>query len=125
MSHERWDPRIRPPASVCPERFCFFWLEVGDGFAPGFHQNLEASFSEMQLVTEAHCGCSFGVCTRSDPERGDNDWYEPCEPFLERAGLPRFYFTADLSKTNPELRDESIRAARKLWGEDVVIDEPS
>ena len=63
------------------------------------------------------CRCSFGLCTRLDHVAGDRDWYEPCEPELERDGLPWFYFTASIDKLVPHLHEQYLRESRALWGD--------
>ncbi|HVK16522.1 MAG TPA: hypothetical protein VM533_06205 [Fimbriiglobus sp.] len=63
------------------------------------------------------CACGFGVCTRLDPVAGDHDWYEPCEPALERDGLPWFYFIPSVDKLAPEFHEQYLRESQALWGD--------
>ncbi|MBZ9750601.1 hypothetical protein K7W42_06975 [Deinococcus sp. HMF7604] len=63
----------------------------------------------------ATCDCPVGLCRRWSPE-GKTDWYEPCEPLLERAGLPWFYFIPSPSKLVEELRGAYILESEALWG---------
>ncbi len=79
----------------------------------------EALANSGSLVKFPHggCSCSFGICTRLDPVAGDRDWYEPCEPKLERDGLPWFYFIPSVAKLAPELHEEYLRESRALWGD--------
>ncbi|MCR9145344.1 MAG: hypothetical protein NXI24_24100 [bacterium] len=46
------------------------------------------------------------VCRRDVDQPGNRDYYEPVEPYLERIGLPWFYFIADakVQDWNPEKR---------------------
>jgi hypothetical protein len=73
----------------------------------------------MEVVTEARCGCSFGVCTRLDPVHGDDDWYEFHGPNLRAAGLPWFYFIPSADDLVEGLRDEYLEKSRALWGDDA------
>jgi hypothetical protein len=92
------DPHLPAPNPIlCPKHYCFHWLEKGDFIARGFHANLEEASQHMEEVMEDGCGCSFGICLRDERFRsmeGINrrDWYEPCEPALDKNGLPRDYF---------------------------------
>lgn len=61
------------------------------------------------------CSCSIGLCTRIDPFGGDRDWYEPCEPALERDGLPWFYFIPSIDKLAPEFHERYLRESQALW----------
>jgi hypothetical protein len=63
------------------------------------------------------CCCTFGKCTRLDPVEGDHDWYEPCEPALERDGLPWFYFLGSVENVTPEFQERYLRESRELWGD--------
>lgn len=64
------------------------------------------------------CSCSFGLCTRLDPIAGDHDWYEPCEPALDRDGLPWFYFIPSADKVGAEFRERYLRESEELWGKE-------
>jgi hypothetical protein len=112
-----WDPKVKPPPpSVCPQRFCFLWREAGDTFAAGLYSTVEQALEASTTITESHCGCAFGLCTRLDPVHGDHDWYEPDEPHLSEARLPWFYFITGPENVADEERNEYIRAAFELWG---------
>ena len=101
-----------PPSNVCPERYCFFWLEPGGSadISARVYSSLDEALNEGVFTPfpEGGCRCRFGVCTRLRgatgqrvhqpglrrpvPARDVRDWYEPCEPALERDGLPHDYF---------------------------------
>ena len=83
---------IKPSMCVCPKEFCFFWDSV-----------------------ELNCRESFGKCLRDQKSLSDRDCYEPCEPELERAGLPWFYFIPNADDLNPLLNEEYLRESEKLW----------
>jgi hypothetical protein len=89
---KKWNVNKKPPEDICPEEYCFFWC--GD---------------------ENKCRETFGVCRRSGPNSSNNDWYEPCEPELEKQGLPWFYFIPCSDKLVDELREEYNRESKKLW----------
>lgn len=93
-----WKRADKPDGTQCPRRFCFFWGAAQPGEA-------------------THCGCSFGICKRLDPEHGNHDWSESYEPELERAGLPWFYFIPSPEKLVDELRDGYVAESQALWGE--------
>jgi hypothetical protein len=65
----KWEKGERLPENVCPKKFCFLWSE------------------ELNKCSE-----TFGPCKRLFPNENFKDWYEPCEPELERNGLPRLYY---------------------------------
>jgi hypothetical protein len=58
------------------------------------------------------------LCVRLDSVRGTNDFYEPDEPDLERAGLPWFYFIPDTHTLLGERKEPYLRESVALWGED-------
>jgi len=111
-----WNPSTKPPPGICPEQFCFHWLEKGSRFAAGLHKNLEDALHHTVQQDVARCGCSFGICTRMSPAEGDHDWYEPHEPRLERAGLPWFYFIPRADKLVDELKSAYRSESEQLWG---------
>jgi hypothetical protein len=92
------DPHLPPPDyTVCPKHYCFHWLEKGDFIARGFHANLKKASKHMEEVMEDGCGCSLSMCLRDErlggmDVRNYKDWYEPCEPRLDKDGLPHDYF---------------------------------
>ena len=90
-----WDSLKKPPLNICPEEFCFFWKEKGSGFALGLYNNLDEALMAIKPVEKSFCGCNFGKCIRNKENIEFcevNNWYEPSEPVLEKAGLPWFYF---------------------------------
>ncbi|MDR0443871.1 MAG: hypothetical protein LBH44_10735 [Treponema sp.] len=92
---KNWDAHKTPSLDICPEEFCFMWEEKDSYFASGLYDNLNEAFAAKSPVFKSFCGNSFGKCIRDRNNQGYNDakdWYEPCEPFLETAGLPWFYF---------------------------------
>jgi hypothetical protein len=99
-----WIPGIKPPRDFCPQEFCFHWRIKGGYYASGIHENLEKALGGLKLNEESQCGCSFGSCKRDKSCPGDKDWYESCEPLLEKQGLPWFYFICDAEGLDPEYR---------------------
>jgi hypothetical protein len=88
----KWNKNKMPPEDICPRIFCFLWSE-----------------------SDSKCRETFGKCRRSTSRVNDNDWYEPCEPELEKHNLPWFYFiTSDIGLTN-ERRVEYLLESKKLW----------
>lgn len=116
-----WDKHTKPPADVCPQGYCFFWMPAGGraDISRRLYDSVEDALAHGDWVEfpEGGCNCRWGVCRRFDPVGGDRDWYEPCEPHLERDGLPWFYFVPTVDKLTPDLRDEYLRESQKLWGE--------
>jgi hypothetical protein len=112
-----WNLATKPPATTCPQHYCFFWREAGDWTSPGLYLNLEEALQNLQPVQRIGCGCSFGRCTRLEPVNGDHDWYEPAEPILEQDGLPWFYFIPSPDKL-AELREKYIVESEALWGKE-------
>ncbi len=102
MKNENHPPQ--PDLTTCPQYFCFFWNGIGDYISKGMHENVEKAMNQMVLVTEAHCGFQYGQCARNEHQRGEKDFYEPCEPRLEAAGLPDFYFNKPAWQKSPEKR---------------------
>jgi hypothetical protein len=91
----------KPDFTKCPKVFCFHWLEQGDLIAQGFYPNVEEANNDMEEVLVERCGWRYGVCLRdpnlqqAEPGQIDpsyKDWYEPCEPRLDKSGLPHDYF---------------------------------
>jgi hypothetical protein len=109
MTHT-WDPQQKPPGSICPKRYCLCWIDKGD-----LHRTPEGTFVASE---QERCGCLFGKCTRLYPEDGDADWYEPCEPYLEKDGLPWFYFIPNPAVVVDEVREEYTRQSEALWGKE-------
>lgn len=113
---KKWNPYEKPPAHVCPQRYCFSWVEKGDFFAPGLYNNVEEALTNTTQAEEGYCGWSLSICTRLDPVNGKADYYEPDESNLAEDGLPWFYFMRDVHAVNHELKEEYIRESEKLWG---------
>lgn len=72
---EKWNKNEKPPIDICPKTFCFLWSEEDN-----------------------KCDEAFGVCMRAEPGKSDRDWYEPCEPELDKYGLPWYYFIQNPDK---------------------------
>ena len=89
----KWDKFKKPPQNFCPQKFCFIWSEEDN-----------------------NCSESFGSCSRNTGYENQKDWYEPCEPELERYGLPWFYFITSPDKLIDELKEDYIRESNTLWG---------
>jgi hypothetical protein len=89
-----WNKNIKPPEDICPEKFCFLWSGA-----------------------EHRCRETFGKCRRITSISNDKDWYEPCEPELEKYDLPWFYFIANDSELENERKDEYQRESKELWGQ--------
>ena len=73
---------------------------------------------EWTAFPNGGCACSFGVCTRLDKEGGCRDFYEPCEPRLEEAGLPWFYFVT-LACLHPTFHARFKRESKAHWGSEA------
>jgi hypothetical protein len=113
-----WNPRVKPPSDVCPERFCFLWAEKGDRIDPsgGEYDTFEQAVAAAQTVVSAgQCGCVLGTCSRAVPSPENRDWYEPNERLLETAGLPWFYFIANPESVAAEFRERYVSEAAELW----------
>ena len=89
-----WNKYIKPPADICPKEFCFMWDE-------------EDGCPCLELIN--------AKCFRETGNVHDEDLYEPCDPHLEQAGLPWFYFTASVDDVVEERREEYLRESAKLW----------
>ena len=114
-----WDANVRPPANICPQEFCFCWVRGGSqaDLSGQRYASVDEALREAKLVEVPEGMCmERGVCTRLDSELGDRDRYEPEEQMLEKAGLPWFYFVADLTTLVPVRRDEALHWAKRLWG---------
>lgn len=126
MSEERkqdqrvWDPTQRPPAAVCPKSFCFNWVPAGgvaDMTGKTYSTFTEAVSPKAYWTSfpSGGCGSIFGRCTRKDPENGDRDCYEPCEPNLRAAGLPWFYFSTT-DNLHSDFHERFLRESEAYWG---------
>src|SRR5688500_10625575 len=114
------DPKKRPSSGVCPEKFCFHWVPPG-GMAdmtgatyPSREQALAAN-SRWTSFPTGGCACTWGPCARLDRKKGIRDFYEPCEPALEDAGLPWFYFST-LRNLHPDFHERFLKEASALSG---------
>ncbi len=105
----KFRPEKKPLNTICPEVFCFCWVERG--------VHMIGPPENTRLAEESRCGCPFGKCIRLNPQNGDGDYYESNEPKLEKAGLPWFYFFTDPFNVDEESRDEYIKESKLLWGE--------
>ena len=118
-----WDPRTKPPADLCPRKYCFHWVAPGGAadISGRSYRTLQEAVTRRDDWVEfpqGGCACTFGVCTRLDPVAGDRDWYESCEPALAQDGLPWFYFISAIDNLDPELHEQYLQESRELWGED-------
>lgn len=118
-----WIKEQRPPADICPEKYCEFWVPPGgkaDMSGRVYRSLREAMGPHDGWVDfpEGGCACTFGSCTRNKAAVGDRDWYEPCEPNLRAAGLPWFYFVPSPEKLAPPFREQFLAESRELWGDD-------
>lgn len=93
------DASSLPDASRCPGVYCFAYAHAGDIVSadPGqMFDSLEEAVTHLQnegvRVSRDHCACSLGPCRRWTGNESDADYYEPCEPRLERDGLPDLFF---------------------------------
>lgn len=69
------------------------FLPAGSHFAPESYTDLDEALANANVaVIHDQCGCTFGRCQRWSKNTDDNDWYEPHEPNLERAGLGHDHF---------------------------------
>lgn len=114
------DPKKRPSSGVCPEKFCFHWVPAG-GMAdmtgasyPSLQEALKAN-SRWTSFPEGGCACTWRVCARLDRKKGTRDFYEPCEPVLEDAGLPWFYFST-LRNLRADFHERFLKEAQAHWG---------
>jgi hypothetical protein len=116
----QWDPLVRPPEGVCPKEYCFHWVPPGgladlSGRKYASREEALATFREWTPFPNGGCACTFGVCKRLETDNGDQDFYEPCEPRLEEAGLPWFYFCT-LECLRSEFHERFLREAEQQWG---------
>lgn len=117
-----WNKHIKPPSDFCPGRYCLFWVPPGGSadMSRRTYKSLKEALSKHDgwvKFPNGGCGCSFGSCTRLDPIAGDHDWYEACEPALERDNLPWFYFIPSIDKLASEFHERYLKESQKLWGE--------
>ena len=120
-----WDKHKKPPAEVCPGLYCYHWIMPGGSadMSRRIHGSVEEALSGSsgwQVFPDGGCSCSFGLCSRLDPVHSTKDWYEPCEPFLERDDLPWFYFTPSGYKLSPEKHEKYLLESQALWGNEEI-----
>lgn len=110
---------MKPPANACPERYCFFWAESGSLITPPgkAYASIQDAFPDLRRVLRPSCRLGPGGCSRNCEQVGERDSYEACEPELESAGLPWFYFVPAVTSLKAEFRERYIRESRKLWGD--------
>jgi hypothetical protein len=119
----KWVPNEKPPPDVCPEEFCFHYAPGGFivDLTGNRYRNREEALKAIFVVgtqfEEAGCACYFGRCLRDPRGGGEKDYYEPHEPNLRRAGLPKIYFISSEQHIHEKYREEYRREAVKLWGE--------
>ncbi len=121
---QQWDVDTRPDIMICPERFCFSWAEVGTSVDmsgqvyPSFEQAWDAHAQVGSITTKSMC--TEGGCRRLTHTLTDSDFYEPCEPYLQSAGLPELYFSNPFSLID-EFRAEYEKMARTLWPNQTML----
>jgi hypothetical protein len=106
----------KPPALLCPQRYCFFWSETGGWAADGLYASLDEALEQMEPVAQGGCRCAFGLCQRADAINGVRDYHEPHEPRLDESGLPWFYFITTPMDVMDDLKEIYIRDSEQLWG---------
>ena len=118
---KKWNLRIKPPLDICPEKYCFFWAEIGDRLAAksAYDSLDEALSSDWTTVENAHC--TSERCCRETKEhkiisalKTDSDWYEPCEPILNRDGLPDLFFCNPVNLDSDGLI-EYLKMSDDIW----------
>ncbi len=66
----------------CPKEGCFHWVCPGGAadVSGKTHASVDDAFKngEWRSFPDGGCACSFGKCTRLDPD-GEADFYEPCD----------------------------------------------
>jgi hypothetical protein len=96
----------KPNPEICPETFCFNWVEKGDKTAIGPYADLNIALNNSETALEKYCSLTKWnppvTCIRLNRSRGIRDFYEPIEPFLEREGYPWFYFISDSDKISDD-----------------------
>ena len=81
---EKWDKSLKPSRHICPEKYCFFW---------GTSSYINGKLSMKNKCDEAFKALAGYDCIRRpDHQTPAKDYYEPCEPELQRDGLPDDYF---------------------------------
>jgi hypothetical protein len=111
-----FDLHRKPPAHLCPNRYCFFWSVTGSLRAGGLYANLDEALERLEPVAQSGCRCALGLCLRADGANGDRDYYEPHEPRLAESGLPWFYFITTPMSLIDDLKEVYIRDSEQLWG---------
>ena len=106
----------KPPALLCPQRYCFFWTEAGARAANGLYASLDEALKRLEPVAQSDYRCRHGLCLRADAANGNGDYYEPHEPRLDESGLPWFYFITTPMNVIDDLKEIYIRDPERLWG---------
>ena len=114
-----WDPGTKPPADICPEKYCFQWVPPGGSadLSGKGHDTLESAIEAGKRGTDfpdGGCGSIFGTCKRFSKQSGDKDLYEPNEPCLCNSGLHDLYFCSKESLSGEgQARYQAM--AEELW----------
>lgn len=56
---KKWQPKTISATSNCPKKYCYFFIESGDSFAPGLYENLEEAMSKLQPIEQDGCIASL------------------------------------------------------------------
>jgi hypothetical protein len=86
MNIYEWDRAIIPPMNICPELYCFFFTDcdIRNGKVIRIKGRCDEAFK--------HFDGNLDCIRRPNFQSPARDWYEPCNPVLEREGLPNDYF---------------------------------
>src|SRR5690606_13677091 len=62
---DNWIPSVKPPANVCPEKFCFYWTEAGAFVTPigKLYATVQDAFPDLVRVDQASCRLGPGHCS--------------------------------------------------------------
>jgi len=119
-----YDSHEKPSEIVCPQEYCFNWVEIGDRIVTDGENGQTCGSIEEALakpnfkrVVNSGCNCRDGTCARLSGVKSDTDWYEPSEPALKAEKLPWFFFIPGPSFIVEESREEYISQSEALWGE--------
>ena len=104
-----WNRHAKPPPLVCPRDYCFFWVYRDDPAG-------QCGYPVTRVKIPGEDWKPV-ICRRLDVTHGTGDYYEPCEPRLEEAGLPWFYFFPNAYTIVDELKADYERESRELWGD--------
>lgn len=94
-------------ANWCPRNFCFFWLGKGDMIPGETSESSDGVSNNYKKINKGRCAENLGPCSRNSRfkkgsiDRNAIDWYEPCEPYLDRERLAHDYFmTAESAESH-------------------------